>query len=141
MIPSVDPAGSVAIRRLIGIYNADGSLRGELTYLLAKLSGRAPCALCDITHNWVRPSRDFQQAVRELPVPFDFVHSDTRSRPLRNASREGTPCVVAETDAGLRVLLGPEEIERCAGDPSALLDAILRAAGDRALGWRRGPVT
>jgi hypothetical protein len=42
------------IARLIGVYNAEGSLRGELAYLLGKLTGRAHCALCDITHGALR---------------------------------------------------------------------------------------
>ena len=42
------------IERLIGVYDADGGLRGELAYVLGHLAGRAECALCDITHSAVR---------------------------------------------------------------------------------------
>ena len=136
---SMDPPQGTLIRRLVGIYNAEGSVRGELTYLFAKLSGRAHCALCDITHNWIRPRREFLQAVRTIPVPFAFVHSDTRSEDLRAASRGSVPCVLAQTEADLLLLVSPEEIERCAGDPTALLDAVRRAVDERALKWPVSP--
>jgi len=45
-------------KTLYGIYNAEGTLLGELKYLFMKLSGRGSCALCDITHTfaWKKPS-------------------------------------------------------------------------------------
>ena len=39
---------------LVGVYHANGSWHGELAYLLGRLSGRAHCALCDITHGLLR---------------------------------------------------------------------------------------
>jgi hypothetical protein len=36
---------SVILRRLVGVYNADGSVRGELTYFINARLGRAHCAL------------------------------------------------------------------------------------------------
>jgi len=38
----------------VGIYNADGSLLGEVSYVLAKYTGRGHCELCDITHGTFR---------------------------------------------------------------------------------------
>ncbi|MBA2282333.1 MAG: hypothetical protein H0W25_14065 [Acidimicrobiia bacterium] len=35
------------ITRLIGVYDADGSVLGELSYFLKARLGRAHCALCD----------------------------------------------------------------------------------------------
>lgn len=123
------------VRRLVGIYDAEGTLRGELTYLFARSLGRAHCALCDITHGRLRPRRDFQQAVLDLPVAFDFVHTDTSSPGQRAASGGLAPCVLAETDAGTVVVLGRDEIERCAGDPTALIAAIRRVVDELGLRW------
>lgn len=131
----MNPPEQLVIRRLVGVYDAEGSVRGELTYLLAKATGRAHCALCDITHNWVRPSREFRNVIRGIPVPFDFVHSDTPSEALSAASGETVPCVLAQTDDGLVLLLDPDDIERCEGAPAALLDALRAAAHRRDLGW------
>ncbi len=38
------------IDKLIGIYNANGSVVGEAQYFYGKSIGQAHCALCDITH-------------------------------------------------------------------------------------------
>ena len=37
---------------VIGVYNAEGTFIGELTYTINKLLGRSSCALCEITHGW-----------------------------------------------------------------------------------------
>ena len=37
-------------RRLVGVYNANGGIVGELSYVLGKVKGSAHCALCDISH-------------------------------------------------------------------------------------------
>ncbi len=56
------------ILRLVGVYDADGSLRGELAYWVRARLGRAHCALCDITHGAVRERREWQAGRAELPV-------------------------------------------------------------------------
>lgn len=38
---------------LIGVYNADGGLFGELRYLVGNARGTAHCALCNIAHDSV----------------------------------------------------------------------------------------
>lgn len=41
------------IKTIIGIYNADGGIRGELTYFFKKLAGKTKCDLCSLTHGTV----------------------------------------------------------------------------------------
>ena len=40
------------MQEVVGIYNADGTIGGELSYALAKLARRGSCELCDVTHGW-----------------------------------------------------------------------------------------
>jgi hypothetical protein len=50
-VSSIDANGSTrSIRRLVGVYNANGTVGGELAYFLGARLGRAHCSLCDITH-------------------------------------------------------------------------------------------
>ena len=49
------------VTALTGVYQADGSLSGELRYVVGKLLGSAHCALCDITHGAVREKKGFAQ--------------------------------------------------------------------------------
>ncbi|TML91721.1 MAG: hypothetical protein E6G10_30205 [Actinobacteria bacterium] len=124
--------------RLTGVYNAEGSLLGELRYVVGGRLGRTHCALCEITHGHVREKAAWRRARRRLAVPFTAVHLDERDQREREASDGRTPCVLAHTADDVRVLLGPVELERCAGDPDALVAAVERAlAGAQPVGVRR----
>lgn len=125
----------MTICNLIGVYNARGTLAGELAYVLGKLSGRAHCGLCDITHGLrLRERAHWREQRTWLPVPFETVHLNERSLELALAC-PAAPCVLARTDDGLVSLLGPEEIDACAGSGEALLAAVEQAAGMRGLAF------
>jgi hypothetical protein len=123
------------IRRLIGVYNAEGTLRGELSYWVGRRFGRAHCSLCDITHGSVRERRDWQRSRRELSVPFDTYHRDDQPDAVRGATGDLAPAVLAETDDGCTVLLGADDLDACDGSPPRLLEAIMRAAAQHGLAW------
>jgi hypothetical protein len=115
------------ITRLTGVYHADGSLLGELRYVIGSRLGRAHCSLCDITHGALREKAAWRAERDRLPVPFAAVHLDERTPEERAASDGRTPCVLAHSPDGIHVLLGPDELEACGGDPAALATAIERA--------------
>ena len=117
------------VRRLVGVYDADGTAWGELRYWVGARLGRAHCALCDITHGLVRERAVWRSCRDGLPVAFATYHRDDRPAGVRAASGERVPSVLAETDEGYLVLLGPEEIERCGGSGTALVTAVRSAAG------------
>jgi len=117
----------VTVTRLTGVYHADGSLLGELRYLIGSRLGRTHCSLCDITHGAVREKPAWRAERDRLPVPFTAVHLDERTPEERAASEGRTPCILAHGPDGIRVLLGPAELDACGGDPSALTAAIERA--------------
>ena len=61
--------------RIVGIYNADGGLSGELRYALDKVLGRSGCGLCDITHGWnLFGKRSWREACRASPVAIEMIH-------------------------------------------------------------------
>jgi hypothetical protein len=121
------------IRSLTGVYNARGTVAGELAYVVGKLSGRAHCGLCDITHGLrLRERPDWQEQRARLPVPFKAVHLDERSDEVARACPLA-PCVVAHTDDRLVPLLAPADMDACAGSGEALVAAIGRGARERGL--------
>ncbi len=128
------PATPVIVR-LIGVYHADGTLRGELAYFVGARLGRAHCALCDITHGAVRKRTAWQRCVDGLPVPFDTYHRDDQPDAVREATRDTTPFVVAETTAGIVTLVGPDELDACDSSVDALVTAIEHAVDANALDW------
>ena len=126
------------IDRLVGVYDADGSLRGELSYVIGHLLGRRSCSLCDITHGALRRRAAFDAAAAALRVPFDLVHRDERSSEVAALTGSDLPCVVAEGGSEQLVLLHPDDLAACDGDPAALVAAIRTAARARGMALGAG---
>lgn len=119
------------IRRLVGVYNANGTVSGELAYFIGARLGRTHCALCDITHGLVRERSTWKAFRANLPVPFDTHHRDDQPADVRAAHEDHVPVVLATTDDEIVVLLGPDELTACAGSieqfSRALEDSVTRA--------------
>ncbi|MFM7599124.1 MAG: hypothetical protein ACKO70_12270 [Actinomycetota bacterium] len=126
--------------RLVGVYDADGGLRGELSYLVGKVQGNH-CSLCDITHSPVRRRREWQAYVASLPVPFDAIHRNERDPLVRAATSGREPCVIALTDDGsIHHLLDDHDL-REAGNVSGLATRIDDAVAATGLDWPSRPLT
>lgn len=131
-----------AITALTGVYDADGTLVGELRYFLGARLGRAHCALCDITHGSVRERPEWRECRDGLAVPFTTVHRDEQGPEVAGATAGSYPAVVATLDDGTALcLLGAEDLEiaaRAEDRQAALVAAVEAAAADRGLGWSPG---
>ena len=125
----------MTITKLVGVYDADGSLAGELAYVVRSRLGQAHCGLCDVTHGRVRERRDWRRCRDELPVPFATYHRDDQPAAVRAAGGP-PPFVVAETvDGTHHGLLDGEAIDACAGSPERLVEALRAAAAREGLDW------
>jgi hypothetical protein len=123
------------VHRLVGVYDADGTLRGEVAYWIGARLGRAHCALCDITHSLVRERSDWKECRTELPVPFDLFHRDDQPAEVRAAARTQAPYVLAETGSEFVLLLDPTALEACSGAVDAFADALEAALQRSGLTW------
>ncbi|MBM0260222.1 hypothetical protein [Micromonospora sp. 4G55] len=126
---------SGVVRRLVGVYHADGGLRGELAYLVGKVRGTTSCALCDVTHHGLGRKREWRDLLPALGVPVELVHLNERSPAVRAASEGRTPCVLAVTDGGPVVLLGPDELAALDGRVARFAEALRAAATRAGLRW------
>ena len=125
------------VDRLVGVYDADGGVRGELAYVFGKVRGTAHCALCDVTHSPVRRKRAWDAMVAELGVPFELVHRNERTADLRAVTPE-VPVVVAEVDGAFLAVLGLDELGQLGGDVDAFRTALVDALTARDLAVARG---
>jgi hypothetical protein len=128
-------APSRRIVRLVGVYNADATFRGELAYWVGARLGRRHCALCDITHGLIRERPEWSACRTGMPIPFDTVHRNDQPSLVREAAGAQAPVVVAETDDGHVLLLTPANIEACDGSIEELIAAIERATTRLGLSW------
>jgi hypothetical protein len=127
--------GEKVVRRLIGVYDADGTMLGEVSYFVGARLGRAHCALCDITHGLVRQRAEWRAARDELPIEFVTYHRDDQPGDVRAAIGDRLPAVVAETADGVTLLLDGDDLEACGGDPKSLIAEVRRAVADQGLSF------
>ncbi len=119
--------------RLVGVYDADGGLVGEARYVIGHLLGRLECALCDITHGPVRRKRDFDDLRARLGVRFELVHRNERDAATARATADRLPCVVAEVDGEMVVVLEADDLRRCGGEVTRFEQVLREALAARAL--------
>lgn len=132
---SPDAAPTQQIIGLVGVYDADSTLRGEFTYWVGARLGRRHCSLCEITHGSVRQRPKWKVCQAGLPVSFDTFHRDDQPDMIRTAAGGRAPVVVAETDSGHVLLLGPGDLDACDGSIDRLVAAIEQSADRLGLAW------
>lgn len=109
--------------KFVGIYDADGTLLGEISYVVRKYTGRGHCELCDITHGALRRKKTWNTA--SVGLDIDLLHRDEAS-PEQLASAGKLPAVVGETEHGWILVAGPADLAACGREPGNLV-ALLRA--------------
>ena len=108
----------------VGIYNADGTLFGEISYVAKKLAGRGSCALCDITHGWTGRRRDFDSTCNSAGIEWTLLHRD-EATPEQLAAAGALPAVITQGNNGTwQLVLGPSRLDECNGDPAALVASL-----------------
>lgn len=124
------------VTTLIGVYDAEGTLLGEISYVLRKIAGQGHCALCDITHSWVGRRRSFDRCAISLGVPISLYHLDDQPEEIRTLSAGRTPLVLAALEDGsVHELLSTSDLASCEGSPAAFVETIEKRTHER--GWSR----
>jgi hypothetical protein len=136
-VSSSESTPAERIIRLIGVYDADSTMRGEVAYWIGARLGRRHCSLCDITHGSIRQRPEWTTCRAGLPVPFDTFHRNDQPDTTRAAAGGQAPVVVAETEVGHVLLLSPAELDACGGSVDRLVEAIDHAAVGAGLTWTR----
>lgn len=107
------------IERLTFVYDADGTLTGELRYWFGTLVGAVEhCSLCDITHSRWRKRPDFRQCAERIGIPITYLHRDDLDAAARD-SVGPLPAVVGHRGDDTVVLLGPDDLAALGGDVSS----------------------
>ena len=112
------------LRRLVGVYDADHTRRGELAYAIGHLLGRRTCDLCAITHRGVRPKAQVEDLVASIGVPFAFIHRDQQPRGMATVTDGALACVVGQIGRSWEILVDRERLAACEGRPDAMVAEI-----------------
>lgn len=110
--------------KVVGIYNADGGLSGELRYVLDKLLGRSDCVLCDLTHGWSAfGKRSWREACRTSPIPIEMIHRDKAS-PSQLIAAGSLPAVLIGEEGAWRLAADAGLIGSMTKDPPRLVEHL-----------------
>jgi hypothetical protein len=110
---------------LIGIYNADGGIVGELTYFFGHLIGVRSCTLCDISHSPIMKKSSFKALEQHLLVEHGIrvrmIHLNERNEREQKASSGREPCMLLEyPDETISMFLDSTDLKALSGSVSSL---------------------
>ncbi|HXO20553.1 MAG TPA: hypothetical protein VOA87_11600 [Thermoanaerobaculia bacterium] len=108
------------IDRLIFVFSAGSGALNAFVDSAKKLLMIKGCTLCGITHGLAGEKSEWKECKEEIGVPVDYVHSDEIDARLGRVVGESLPCIVAEAQGELILLLNPDALERCRGSVSDL---------------------
>ena len=103
------------VQEFIGIYDADSTLKGEVSYWIGARLGRTHCALCDITHGLFTQKSDWKKCRQDLEIPFHTYHRNDAPADALTVAQGVFPVVLERTNTGISILLGPEDLENFNG--------------------------
>lgn len=115
--------------RIVGVYNASGSLIGEISYMIGKMTGSAHCALCDITHKGLTEKGDFVALRRKFNL--ELLHlNELEDEELEKITEGKAPCIVGKREEDKRwvILIESRELGKCDKDVGKfhnMLEAVL----------------
>lgn len=112
------------ITKLIGIYDADGGIFGEIKYFAGKMFSNKHCSLCDITHG--KAKKEWEVCEGRLPITIDFIHLNERNEAIRKYTEGVTPCVIGKTAAGYVMVVTKNEMNDCNGDAKKFEKLIIQ---------------
>lgn len=113
--------------QLIGVYDADATVWGELSYWVGARLGVRHCSLCDITHGKFREKAEWRNCRQELGIEFSTFHRNDQPDDVRDFLNGNYPAVVLRDDNGSLILLMDElQISECGHSPELFVAEILR---------------
>ena len=115
---------------LIGIYNADGGIVGELSYFFGHLIGVRSCSLCDISHSPIMKKSSFkaleQHLLEEHRITVRMIHMNERNERERKASEGREPCMLLQyPDESISMFLDSADLTALSGSVSSLKKLIV----------------
>lgn len=98
------------VSEFIGIYDADSTIIGEVSYWIGTRLGRTHCSLCELTHGIFTMKNEWKQCSRNLSVPFRTFHRNDAPRDALQKADGLFPVVLARHGDDLRVVLHDHDL-------------------------------
>lgn len=120
------------ITEFVGVYDADSTLLGEISYWIGARLGTTHCSLCELTHGLFTVKSEWKECSRNLGVPFRTWHRNDAPADVLEAAAGAFPVVLARDTRGLHAVLSGSELENFGGDTAAFARRLAVIAGSGA---------
>lgn len=104
------------VSELIGVYDADSTLVGEISYWIGARLGRTHCSLCELTHGLFTVKKEWTECSRSLAVPICTFHRNDAPADVLTACNGRFPILLARRDSVLQTVLDRHGLESFGGD-------------------------
>jgi len=104
--------------QFIGVYDADSTLIGEISYWVNARLGRTHCSLCELTHGMFTKKSEWKSCQSSLPIPFLVFHRNDAPPDVLQAAQGQFPIVLARYSHGLEYVMSQKDLEQFNGDTS-----------------------
>lgn len=127
---SVRPVADSTIVALFGVYDADATIVGEVSYWIGARFGVRHCSLCDITHSLIKEKSEWQNCqkllAQEHGVDFQAFHRNDAPISVRVVAGGSYPVVISKNVAGhFEIFMDNAAISSCGKSAQAFLDEII----------------
>lgn len=95
------------------IYNASGTMAGELNYLYGKYFLDEHCELCDITHSTVSAKPEWKEWIGSLKCENYVLHTNEAKAMNIDVTQFVLPVVLIDRGNGLEELVSKNEMAKC----------------------------
>ena len=106
------------------IYNANGSILGEINYLFKKYLLGFDCSMCRISHNSFYEKKEWKDKVLQSDLNLKTVHIDEQSDDLYQFSNGKAPCVVGENNEGFKFIFENDELNEFNGNVQKFFEVL-----------------
>ena len=98
--------------KLIFVYNADSGFFNVATDMAHKIFSPAtyPCSLCDLTYGIFKIRPEWDDFIKNAPLPFEFLHKDEFHQAYPVGHAISLPVILNESDGQLETLIPASEL-------------------------------
>jgi len=121
----------IEITDLYGVYDADATVIGEISYWIGARLGIRHCTLCDITHSMFFKKAAWKQRQAELlekyGINFQTFHRNDQLDEVSRVIRGAYPAVVAkDINGNFTLFMSEDEISASGDSPDRFMDEIVK---------------
>jgi hypothetical protein len=112
------------VSEFIGVYDADATLLGEISYWIGARLGTRHCSLCELTHGIFTKKSEWKSCTASLSVPFSAFHRNDAPSDAIAAAAGQYPVVLARIESEIHIVFTPEKLNDFNGDTAEFVAAL-----------------